>query len=116
MFFFKFGKNWEIWEIIYFVVLEEMFYMMIVLNILIVLGGDFDFIYEKFVFDYFCVLLMNVGCEEDEKGKKYCLEVGLSGFIKQQVYDVFMVIEQFESLLKYDVKEVKLEVMLRGLD
>lgn len=116
MFSLKPGKNREIWEIIHSVVLEEMLHMTIASNILIALGGDPDFIHEKFVPDYPCTLPMNVGCDEDEKGETHCLEVSLSGFTRQQVQDVFMAIEQPESPLEYDVKEVKPEVMLRGLD
>ena len=105
MFSLKPGKNREIWEIIHSVVLEEMLHMTIASNILIALDGNPDFIHKDFVPDYPGPLPMNVACEDPKDGD--CLIVGLSGFSKTQVHDVFMAIEQPEHPLEYEVKEVK---------
>lgn len=103
MFSLKPGKNREIWAIIHSVVLEEMLHMTIASNILIALGGEPDFIHKDFVPEYPGPLPMNVACNDPEK----CLIVGLKGFSKTQVHDVFMAIEKPENPLEYEVKEVQ---------
>lgn len=104
MFSLKPGKNREIWGIIHSVVLEEMLHMTIASNILIALGGDPDFIHKDFVPEYPGPLPMNVACEDPKK----CLIVGLGGFSKAQVHDVFMAIEQPENPLEFEVKAKRL--------
>jgi len=102
MFSLKPGKNREIWGIIHSVVLEEMLHMTIASNILIALGGQPDFIHKDFVPSYPGPLPMNISCEDSDN----CLKVGLSGYSKTQVNEVFMAIEKPLSPLEYEVKEV----------
>lgn len=110
MFSLKPGKNREIWGILHSVVLEEMLHLTIASNILIALGGEPDFIHKEFVPEYPGPLPMNVARQgpDDEAP----LEVGLSGYSKAQVHDVFMAIEQPESALEYEVKGVRSEKIL----
>ena len=114
MFSLKPGKNREIWGIIHSVVLEEMLHMTIASNILIALGGKPDFIHKAFVPDYPGPLPMNIACEDPNDDT--CLTVGLSGYSKTQVHNVFMAIERPESPLEYEVKEVQLDQMILGAE
>jgi len=84
------GTNKEIREIIYSIVMEEMLHMTIAANILNALGGSPAINVPEFVPTYPGHLPMGIGDEED-------LCVTLKGYSKEQVRDVFMVIEQPEK-------------------
>jgi len=86
------GTNKEIREIIYSIVMEEMLHMTIAANILNALGGSPAINFPKFVPAYPGPLPMGIGSEDG-------LIVTLSKYSKEQVKDVFMVIEEPEKPL-----------------